>query len=401
MGSLKHLFAAIIVFVFFTVPAIPADDCFLSKRSLEWESLFIHSLGFTTGSDGIYSIPLNGSDRRSNNLNHNTLITLGDSFIGRILPQDIRSRDSVMVNNVIAMMIGNEPSPEAISFFWGKNDRDVPTSVFLPSTSGAEKDSWYWLEDGIVINDNLHLMALRLVKTGPGDWDWQPTGVTMITGSARKPLEFSRYVQSDTPFFRARSGERGEMIFGSGILANTKAGGSPIPDGYVYIYGTETQGGTKYLLAARVLPRDFMDFKAWRFWDGNDWNPDIADCARITGRVSQELSVTPLESGCFALVFQRDGMGTEVTVQLSSTPYGPFGKMKTVWNAPEPSEGQEIYVYNAKAHPNLSLPGELLITYNVNTFNYDTLFHNADIYRPRFVRVWNLNCCEDLMPENK
>lgn len=31
--------------------------------------------------------------------------------------------------------------------------------------------------------------------------------------------------------------------------------------------------------------------------------------------------------------------------------------------------------------------GELLISYNVNSFEFQDLFDNADIYKPRFVRV--------------
>ena len=45
-------------------------------------------------------------------------------------------------------------------------------------------------------------------------------------------------------------------------------------------------------------------------------------------------------------------------------------------------------MYNAKAHPHLSRPGELLISYNVNTFDFwGDFFRDADIYRPRFIRL--------------
>ena len=40
--------------------------------------------------------------------------------------------------------------------------------------------------------------------------------------------------------------------------------------------------------------------------------------------------------------------------------------------------------YNAKAHPALSGPNELLITYNVNG---EDCFVYGDTYRPRFLRL--------------
>ena len=39
------------------------------------------------------------------------------------------------------------------------------------------------------------------------------------------------------------------------------------------------------------------------------------------------------------------------------------------------------------AHPHLSKPGELLISYNVNTLNFWDHFNYADIYRPRFINI--------------
>jgi len=46
-------------------------------------------------------------------------------------------------------------------------------------------------------------------------------------------------------------------------------------------------------------------------------------------------------------------------------------------------------VYGAKAHPHLSAPGELLISYHVNTFDFWENFSagGVDIYRPRFIKL--------------
>ncbi|MGI8532073.1 MAG: hypothetical protein ACR2KN_03650 [Geodermatophilaceae bacterium] len=56
-----------------------------------------------------------------------------------------------------------------------------------------------------------------------------------------------------------------------------------------------------------------------------------------------------------------------------------------MYHAPESTLTPNTYTHNAKAHPNLSTPDRLLISYNVNTFDFGENFSNADIYRPRFI----------------
>lgn len=55
---------------------------------------------------------------------------------------------------------------------------------------------------------------------------------------------------------------------------------------------------------------------------------------------------------------------------------------------PEIYEDINFYTYNAKAYPHLSKPGELLISYNVNAFNFEEKFHMYPHHlRPRFITV--------------
>ena len=55
------------------------------------------------------------------------------------------------------------------------------------------------------------------------------------------------------------------------------------------------------------------------------WNADINKVANITDRASNELSVSPLPDGRYAMVFQTDGLGKDVGMRLSNHPEGPFG----------------------------------------------------------------------------
>jgi len=171
-------------------------------------------------------------------------------------------------------------------------------------------------------------------------------------------------------------------------MPNTAAAGAPRPDGYLYVYGTRNDPFNKKLVVSRVLPGDIANFSQYRFWDGKRWSKFITRAASLTDRISAEFNVSPLADGRFLLVFQLDGLSRDVAVRYGASPIGPWGSAIPVYHAPEPDiDPANVYTYNAKGHPHLSRPGEMLISYNVNTFDFNENINNADIYRPRFIRL--------------
>jgi hypothetical protein len=156
------------------------------------------------------------------------------------------------------------------------------------------------------------------------------------------------------------------------------------PDGYIYIYGPRDKDPQKELVAARVLPEYFEDFSQWTFWDGSAWGSEIQNSAPLTNQISQEFSISPLPDNRFLLVFQA---GEQVAIRYGKSPTGPFGIYQTVYFCPEAEMDWQPLLYNAKAHPHLSAPNELLISYNVNTYDFFAHFSKADIYRPRFITL--------------
>jgi hypothetical protein len=140
-------------------------------------------------------------------------------------------------------------------------------------------------------------------------------------------------------------------------------------------------------MIARELKEHFDTFDDWRFWDGKRWNADMEQVVDVTSNVSNELSVNALPDGRYALVFTLNGLSPTVGLRLSETPYGPFGPVIEVYEAEE-MQRENYITYNAKAHPNLSAPGELLISYNVNAFDFgNEIRANPNLYRPRFIRI--------------
>lgn len=353
----------------------------------EWTDLFDRTKGWT-GADGIYSIPLSGQETPG--ADTPTLFVFSDTFIGEVGRDGLRKPGSTIVNNTLALLYPNQPAPENIHFLWGKEDDGDPRAVFLPGTPETNPGDWYWLEDGVALDGKVHLLALRMELGGGGVFNFAVAGVSLITLALDSPHPIEDQVQVDTPLYFKTPDEAYEHVFGGAIMANTPEAGAPVPDGYIYVYGyrSDLATGKKEAIAARVEAGEFESFGAWRYWNGTGWVPEIEAVAPLpgTGWLSSEFSVTPLPDGRYLLAYQKFGIGQETAVRLGPSPTGPFGPAVTLWNCPEADVDPDIYCYNAKAHPHLSGPGELLISYNVNTFDFADHIY-ADIYRPRFIRV--------------
>ncbi len=346
-----------------------------------WTALFNRTSGWF-GADGIFAIPLDGKDNETAKPGTETLLIFSDTMIGEIKDSTLRP-GPVMVNNTVAYLKGGAPKEANISFQWAKNAEGKPKHLFSPSTASAEKGDYYWLGDGFLntaLDNTIYIFAYRMRNLDKSeDWSFKEMGTNLIALPSGSQPPFTDQRQIETPLRFEDGG------FGAGIFVNTQKAGAPNPDGYVYVYGV--RGKEKNLMVARVLPADFERFDAWRFWDGKEWNADMRKVNDVTQQVSNELSVSALADGRYALVFTLNTMSPTVGLRLGRTPYGPFGPVIKVWEAKE-MQRKNYITYNAKAHPNLSAPGELLISYNVNAFDFmNELKANPNLYRPRFITV--------------
>lgn len=354
---------------------------FTVEEAQDWTALFNRESGWF-GADGIFAIPLNGKDNEIAKTSTETMLIFSDTMIGEISDGRLQP-NSAMVNNTVAYLQGSEPNEDATRFEWAKTGEGKPKSLFSPNIPSAEEGDYYWLGDGFLntaLDSTIYIFAYRMRNLDDSEaWSFKEMGTNLIAlpAGSRPPFEEQRQIETPLRF------EDGG--FGAGIFVNTKDSGAPNPDGYIYVYGV--RGKEKNLMIARVLPEDFETFSAWRFWDGQDWNADMQKVAYITQNVSNELSVSALPDGRYALVFTLSGINPIVGLRLGLTPYGPFGPIINLYEAKEMQQKNYI-TYNAKAHPNLSAPGELLISYNVNAFDFmNELKANPNLYRPRFIRL--------------
>ena len=384
------LYAIMVIVLSGVSPVIGGSEPdFSVEPAEEWSALFDRDSGWV-GADGAYSIPLSGSEAyEPQDTEKRTLFLFGDTFVGEVKENGERTSGTAMVNNTAAMLRGSAPRPRRIRFYHHTGEDGEPGALFVPSASETGSEGWYWPMDGAVVGDTIYIFASRIrpAEVSSDAFNFAQDGVVLLQSDVGDVTKFRSYRQTETPLYDEREGEEGDVVFGGAVMVNTEKAGSPDPDGFVYVYGLRNAPFNKKLLAARVRPEGLADFGRWRFWDGEGWSTSIKDAAPLAERLSAGFSVSPLPDGRFVCVFQLDGIGEHVALRVGESPVGPFGSAHKVWSFAAEDIEAEIFCYNAKAHPHLSRPGELLISHNVNAFDFGAHFRNADIYRPRFIRV--------------
>lgn len=361
---------------------------FTAEEAPEWSKLFKRTNGWF-GGDGIFAVTRDGRENANAAAGSETIIWFSDTMLGEIGPDGKLKPGYEMIHNSISVLKGSEPDSNRINFYWPK-ESGKNKSLFSPNTPGTGKDEYYWMGDGFVNqakNNDLYIFGYRIKDTHDGTaFPFKEMGNTLVVLPGNSQPPFASQRQIDIPFFLGKSVDS-TGSFGAGIYVNTKEAGAANADGYLYIYGV--RGQQKELMVARVEPASIEDFGQWRFWDGSGWTNDLTKIKTVTDQVSNELGLMQLKDGRYALVFQEAGLGKYVAMKLANSPVGPFGKTIRVFDcSASVADDKDFFPYNAKVHPVLSKPDELLISYNVNSFDFfNDVKEHPQLYRPRFVRV--------------
>ena len=308
--------------------------------------------GGWTGGDSTYSVRLPGGRE---------LWLFSDTFLGTVNPDGTRPPDSPIVNNTFVEQRGDR-----FRTIHGGTPEE-PEAVLPPPAPGA----WYWLAAGQLGGGALQVVFQRYDRFGPGMWDWGFTGSVLARFD---PRDYRLLGVTPLP-----SGAK--VAWGSWL---ERAGG------HTYVYGVEDLGLVKYMHVARVRGDDLR--APWAFFTGSGWSPDEADSARVMPNVANEYSVTRFR-GLYLLITQDTSVpfNTEVVAYVSCSPTGPFVGRTTLFHTPETGASgtygnPNVFTYNAHEHPELRRGDRLLVTYNVNSFDFADL-RDVTIYRPRFVEV--------------
>lgn len=366
-------------------PAPSPEVKFTVQEAPDWTALFKRSEGWF-GGDGIFAIPFSGKDREQSS-DDSILFVFSDTMVGAIEDGKLQPGYK-MINNSVMILKGEEPVETNANFRVNRDEDGTPHTLFTPKSPEAQEGDYFWLGDGFVNqagNKNLYLFAYRIRNTNTSDdFPFREVGNTLIAIPPDSEYPFEDHRQLDLSFSNYE--DTGHTSFGVGILDNTESAGVPSPDGYIYIFGV--RGSNKQLVSARVKPESVEDFSSWQFWNGNDWSPNFGESAALADSVSNELSVSPIGEGQYALIYQYGGIFPTIYMQIGPTPVGPFGPRLKIWDTTNDLEDKDLFSYNAKAHPAISKPGELLVSYNVNSFKFfEVIERMPNLYRPRFVRI--------------
>lgn len=378
---------------FLSIPAtasVPASQPVLSAApSPEWTALFDRA--GTTGwlaADGIYSVAVDGVDDLSSATDSTkTLFFFSDTILGKSANSGNIVSYYGMANHSAALLVGNQPDANQIQFYYGSKG-NMQTSRNLNLFEQNQ-----WLFDCFATGNSVYAIAFS-------QQDWKPASIDLI----RVPLK-----EDGTPDFAAQKRTRQvkqllkklpnfDYAYGMAVLPNTESAGVPNPDGYIYIYGYRDNFAAfsqKDLIVSRIHETEFPDWGKLRYWNGTDWVEDIESSALILERVSCEVSVSPITcgpyKGKYIAVYTQDVQSNRIMYAIGDSPVGPFDTPVQCYTVPETGKtatggAGTLYTYNAKAHPHLSAPGKLLISYNVNVNGIDHATNTAD-YRPRFIEL--------------
>ncbi|TQO38445.1 uncharacterized protein DUF4185 [Arenibacter algicola] len=320
--------------------------------------IIVDSLG-VTGADGVISFPLN------DNL---SIFMMGDSFLTPVRNKK-RDVNSPMINNTFITLNRREGAHNA--FYQGTTNN--PDSFLKPIH--GNKDEYYWPGHGFESNGKLHVFMSRFLH-GDGAWGFKFSGTDYITLDAKT---FKVISQHDFPYSIQNHVHYGHSVVYMG--------------NYTYIYGAWSNKDSTALHLARGkldMETDLLD--SFKFFDGKGWTSDPIASAPLKGigqPIPEQFSVFKY-GNLFILILQARELGNgNIYSYTSNTPTGPWRNERLLYHTTEQDNVKdEVFTYNAMAHPQYITDNKLLVSYCVNSFDVSKIHKvNTDYYRPKFIWV--------------
>jgi hypothetical protein len=382
----------------FASAATMADTATTATPDAAWDAIFQRTEGWT-GGDAMYSVDLK---------NGQVLWLFADTWVGKA-ENGGHAAGSRLVNNTLALHSrskdGAPPAADAIRFLWGAKPKSNepaawirPEDVAAADSSGSNgRHTWYWVADGAVArgpNEKPRLVVFlwRISKTGAAVMDFRAVGgyLAIVDNphedwSNWKPRQVQ--IAHSIPSEPKDSRRRPEIAWGSEVLVDKDAAKRDL----LLIYGyRQAPPGQTQLVLARAPAGAVETMDRWEFRSRDGWSSRLADAAALADGLTTEFSVTPIELAgrvSWVLIHSEPLFGTRIFARTSATPYGPWSTATPLYEVPQLERGKKHFAYAGKAHPESSRPGELLVTYIVNSMDFGEILDNANIYRPRFIRV--------------
>ncbi len=130
------------------------------------------------------------------------------------------------VNNTLALYKSNNPIQVNLNFSGKRNFIILLLVLLYTLTPNAHTGDWYWLMDGISIDDTIYVFALRLNSTS-GGLGFEVNGVALIKFNLDEENFIKNVQQFDTPLFYQDTSANWDIVLGQAIMPMTNASGNP------------------------------------------------------------------------------------------------------------------------------------------------------------------------------
>lgn len=322
------------------------------------------------GADAALSVPLG---------EHRTLWLFGDTFVA--LTGERTRAASRMVRNTVGVQTGSDPLTASMEFIWGGKADGSPASFFPDSDP-----RWYWPGHGIRLEEGPLVVFLFAMTPTPGD------GLGFACGGYALAV-------IDDPDASAASW-RPRVVDASPVPFDAIPATALIRDGGWVIALAIRQEGTHAGALVRYPSESLAsgDTTQAEWWSGDNrgWlrQDDLGPGgpAFVLDDAGAECSVhRDPRSGEFIHVASYGFGASSIGVRRAPALTGPWSPPTLVYRPPE-SDRPRPFVYAAKAHPEQTgpRPGDLVITYAVNSFDFADLVSmrgERSLYWPRFIVV--------------
>lgn len=262
---------------------------------------------------------------------------------------------------------------------------DVNCSVNSQFSFDEEKPySWFWLQDGIVDNNNFYIYPciIEQEKNGIEGFEFKIKGVAALEMEiSNGTVNYHDTKMKSAPLYCIKDNK--EFVFPIAIMKD---------DDYYYFYGycNERRYFLRSLIVGRILKNKLHDLNNLEYYSNNGWDRDFTNSKKILDHISCEMSVQKIidgeNKGKYLAVFQYDTNGPFVAYSIGESPVGPFCSPRIIYRTPEiDTYNATTYTYNAKAHLHLSEPKSILVSYNCNDCSMKANKNDYTIYHPRFL----------------
>ena len=345
----------------------------------------------------------------------------GDTWIGAIR-NGKRMPNARMVNNSIAVhpidrsAPWKAPDPSAVHFYWGPADKDGHPTAWVRSAeqpgvgqTGGQSREWLWTTGGgLAVREpagslRLFVFFFRVARNPQGKGVWGFTVVGTALGVIDNAGEAAdrwnvRLVNLPKSLVSLSSKANGvknapddaELTWGMAACVDPDSRGRNSPDALIYGVRRSVVGNMGLVLA-RAPTASIDRFDTWKFYAGkNSWSPTPAAAVILASGVAPEFSVERLDDpsrAIWTLVQSEPFLGKRILLRRAARADGQWSSPPFLARVSDVERNRLYFTYAAKGHAALSRPGELLITYIVNSNRFADLIDDTQIYRPKFIRV--------------